>query len=171
MRILICLAMLVTATTYARLGETLEQLTARYGTPIGSTPIPNIEATSYTFSKNNVRVYANVYGGVCTMISFESLSDEGFTNKERMTLRDVNYPSKWTKTDGNRQDETYVSADGKIELRLEKKLVRLTNIAYRAEVIRLDTEAAEARKKAYEAAKAEREAKLAAEKAKGLQGF
>ena len=45
-------------------------------------------------------------------------------------LRDANYPAQWMPGTGSKQRRTYISADGKVEMKVQHGSLTLTNLAY-----------------------------------------
>lgn len=83
----LCAGLLLTGSARARLGETLEQCTARYGAPVAETAGRLQGAKSVSFSKAGIRVRVEFLEGKAAFVSF---SKHGLSSEDELQLLDSN---------------------------------------------------------------------------------
>jgi hypothetical protein len=67
--------LLLTATAQARLGETLDQLTKRYGQPLNAKPVIDQQyhgrVHAHSFAPGNYKIFAELLDGKCYILRYE----------------------------------------------------------------------------------------------------
>jgi hypothetical protein len=106
----------VTATAHARLGETADQLVARYGQPLSENDQKasgdKIALSEVIFQKGGIRIYVTITEGVSVAEIYHKLNGDPFTFSEATILlnansqgssweapQDINGEKLWTRDD------------------------------------------------------------------------
>lgn len=88
-------ALLLPVLAFARIGETPEQMAARYGAPV------EVQPTRLTYQKNGFIIIADMFSGRCYSLAFSR--DGGVSPEQINTLRAANCGEQtWTDIDGSR---------------------------------------------------------------------
>jgi len=122
-KLLITTLLLATLNCNARLNETLEECTARYGLPIQT---PSGKNKFYMFSKNEVTVACEFKNNICFNIGYQRLKsdfsqDEITLEQYKFTATDIaNFTSIYSKEWIENHYTMRESKDGKISFKLSQ---------------------------------------------------